>query len=146
RPGANAISVARDVLRKIETLQGTVIPREVEVAITRHYGNTAAEKSNELLLHMGLAVVGVSLLILLPLGWRESAIVAVAIPATLALTLLVFYLSGFTLNRITLICLPPAAARGAPSRWKPSAKSAIPPSWPRSRSSPRCCRWRSWAG
>jgi multidrug efflux pump subunit AcrB len=105
RPGANAISVAEEVLRKIETLKGTLIPSDVTVSITRHYGKTAAEKSNELLLHMGIAVIGVSLLIWLTLGWRESAIVAVAIPATLALTLLVFYLLGFTLNRITLFAL-----------------------------------------
>jgi multidrug efflux pump subunit AcrB len=105
RPGANAISVTHDVLRKIETLKGTLIPRDVEVSITRNYGETAAEKSNELLFHMGLAVIGVSLLIWLTLGWRESMIVALAIPATLALTLLVFYLLGFTLNRITLFAL-----------------------------------------
>ena len=105
RPGANAISVASDVLRKVETLKGTIIPHDVEIAVTRHYGKTAAEKSNELLLHMGIAVVGVSFLILLTLGWRESGIVALAIPATLALTLLVFYLYGFTLNRITLFAL-----------------------------------------
>ena len=66
---------------------------------------TAAEKSNELLWHMLIAVVGVSVLILLTLGWRESLIVAIAIPSTLALTLLVFYLRGFTLNRITLFAL-----------------------------------------
>ena len=105
RPGANAVSVAEDVLRKVEGLQGTVIPSDVTVSITRHYGETAAEKSNELLLHMGIAVVSVSILIWLTLGWRESGIVAVAIPATLALTLLVFYLYGFTLNRITLFAL-----------------------------------------
>lgn len=105
RPGANAISVAEEVLRKIETLKGTLIPADVTVSITRHYGKTAAEKSNELLLHMGIAIIGVSLLIWLTLGWRESAIVAIAIPATLALTLLVFYLLGFTLNRITLFAL-----------------------------------------
>jgi multidrug efflux pump subunit AcrB len=105
RPGANAISVARDVLHKVETLKGRVIPADVSVSVTRHYGETAAEKSNELLWHMLLAVAGVTLLILLTLGWRESAIVAVAIPATLALTLLVFYLYGFTLNRITLFAL-----------------------------------------
>jgi multidrug efflux pump subunit AcrB len=105
RPGANAISVADEVLRKIETLKGTLIPSDVTVSITRHYGETAAEKSDELLRHMGIAVIGVSLLIWLTLGWRESAIVAIAIPATLALTLLVFYLLGFTLNRITLFAL-----------------------------------------
>ncbi len=105
RPGANAIAVAREVLRKVETLRGTVIPGEVTVSVTRHYGLTAAEKSNELLWHMGLAVLAVSVLILLALGWRESLVVALAIPATLGLTLLVFYLAGFTLNRITLFAL-----------------------------------------
>src|ERR1051326_5343376 len=86
RPGANAISVANEVLRKIETLRGWIIPAEVQMTVTRHYGETASEKSNELLLHMLIAVGGVSLLILLTLGWRESGIVAVAIPSTLALT------------------------------------------------------------
>jgi multidrug efflux pump subunit AcrB len=105
RPGANAIAVAHEVLRKVETLKGREIPADVSVSITRNYGETAAEKSNELLLHMGIAVVGVMVLIWLTLGWRESGIVGVAIPATLALTLLVFYLYGFTLNRITLFAL-----------------------------------------
>ena len=105
RPGANAISVADEVLRKVHLLKGSVIPADVTVSITRNYGETAAEKSNELLLHMGIAVFSVAILIWLTLGWRESGIVAVAIPATLALTLLVFYLYGFTLNRITLFAL-----------------------------------------
>jgi multidrug efflux pump subunit AcrB len=105
RPGANAIDVARQVLRKVGTLEGRMIPGDVNVSITRHYGETAAEKSNELLFHMMIAVVGVSVLILLTLGWRESGIVALAIPSTLALTLLVFYLYGYTLNRITLFAL-----------------------------------------
>ena len=105
RPGANAISVADEVLRKVDLLKGRVIPADVSISITRNYGETAAEKSNELLLHMGIAVFSVAILIWLTLGWRESGIVAVAIPATLALTLLVFYLYGFTLNRITLFAL-----------------------------------------
>ncbi len=105
RPGANAISVAKEVLRKIDTLKGSVIPHDVQVSVTRHYGETASEKSDELLFHMAIAVVSVSLLILFTLGWRESIIVAIAIPTTLALTLLVFYLYGYTLNRITLFAL-----------------------------------------
>ena len=72
RPGANAISVAHQVLKKVDTLKGRTIPNDVEIAITRNYGETAAEKSNELLWHMGIAVVGVSLLILVTLGWREA--------------------------------------------------------------------------
>jgi multidrug efflux pump subunit AcrB len=105
RPGANAISVANQVLKKMDTLKGYIIPSDVQVTVTRNYGLTAEDKSNELLWHMLLAVVSVSFLILLVLGWRESIIVMLAIPATLALTLLVFYLYGFTLNRITLFAL-----------------------------------------
>jgi multidrug efflux pump subunit AcrB len=105
RPGANAISVAHEVLRKVDSLKGYLIPNDMQVSITRHYGETANEKSNELLFHMAIAVVSVSILIWLALGWRESGIVAIAIPSTLALTLLVFYLAGFTLNRITLFAL-----------------------------------------
>ena len=105
RPGANAISVAREVMRKVESLKGREIPANVEITVTRNYGETAQEKSDELLLHMGIAIIGVSLLILFTLGWRESVIVGIAIPCTLALTLLVFYLYGYTLNRITLFAL-----------------------------------------
>jgi multidrug efflux pump subunit AcrB len=105
RPGANAIDVVNLVLAKAESLRGTLLPEGVELTVTRDYGHTAAEKSNELLLHMGIAVFGVAILILLFLGWRESLVVMLAIPSTLALTLLVFYLYGYTLNRITLFAL-----------------------------------------
>ncbi len=105
RPGANATSVADEVLRKVETLKGRIIPRDIQVTVTRNYGETATEKSNELLRHMAIAVAGVSFLMLLTLGWREAGIVAIATPGTLALTLAVFYLYGYTLNRITLFAL-----------------------------------------
>jgi multidrug efflux pump subunit AcrB len=105
RKGANAVDVAGRVLQKIEPLRGTVIPPDVTLSITRNYGETAAEKSNELLLHMMIAVVSVSLLVGIVLGLRESLIVFTAIPVTLALTLALFYLYGYTLNRITLFAL-----------------------------------------
>lgn len=105
RPGANAVAVVEEVLAKTESLKGSLIPDDLQVTVTRDYGDTAAEKSNELLLHMGIAVFGVAILILLFLGWRESLVVMLAIPSTLALTLLVFYLYGYTLNRITLFAL-----------------------------------------
>jgi multidrug efflux pump subunit AcrB len=89
RPGANAIDVVNDVLAKVESLRGTLLPADVGISITRDYGHTAAEKSNELLLHMGIAVFGVAILILLFLGWRESIVVLLAIPSTLALTLFI---------------------------------------------------------
>ncbi len=105
RKGANAIDVADGVMERVNGLRGQVIPSEVEVTITRNYGETAAEKSNELLFHMAIAVISVSLLIAITLGFRESLIVFTAIPVTLALTLTVFYLYGYTLNRITLFAL-----------------------------------------
>ncbi len=105
RPGANAVAVVEEVLEMVQSLQGTLIPDDLQMTVSRDYGETAAEKSNELLLHMGIAVFGVAILILLFLGWRESMVVMLAIPSTLALTLLVFYLYGYTLNRITLFAL-----------------------------------------
>jgi multidrug efflux pump subunit AcrB len=105
RKGTNAIDIAEAVTAKVEHLRGLVIPAEVDVAITRNYGETSAEKSNELLLHMLIAIVSVSALIWLTLGRREAGIIALAIPVTLALTLAVFYLYGYTLNRVTLFAL-----------------------------------------
>ncbi|MDH5567311.1 MAG: efflux RND transporter permease subunit [Myxococcales bacterium] len=105
RKGANAVWVADAVLRKVAGLRGALIPADVPITVTRNYGLTAEEKSNELLFHMAIAVVGVTILIALVLGWKESGVVAVAIPVTLALTLAIFYLLGFTLNRITLFAL-----------------------------------------
>jgi multidrug efflux pump subunit AcrB len=105
RKGTNAIDVAHRVLQRVEALKGAIIPADVEITITRHYGETAAEKSNELLFHMFIAVISVSLLIWITLGLRESLIVFIAIPVTLALTLAVFYFYGYTLNRITLFAL-----------------------------------------
>ena len=105
RKGTNAIAVAEEVLQRVESLKGRVIPADVNVTISRHYGETASEKSNELLFHMAIAVISVSILIGITLGIRELWIVFIAIPVTLALTLAVFYLYGYTLNRITLFAL-----------------------------------------
>ena len=105
RKGTNAVTVAENVLSRLAPLRGSVIPSDVEMTITRHYGDTAKEKSNELLWHMLIAVVSVSVLIAITLGLRESLIVFTAIPVTLALTLAVFYFYGYTLNRITLFAL-----------------------------------------
>jgi multidrug efflux pump subunit AcrB len=105
RKGTNAIVIADKVIEKVQGVRGRLIPSGVDLTITRNYGETAAEKSNELLLHMLIAVVSVSILIWFTLGHRESGVVATAIPVTLALTLAVFYLAGYTLNRVTLFAL-----------------------------------------
>ena len=105
RKGANATLVAEDLLNKVEFLKGKVIPSDIQVTVTRNYGETAKEKNNELLFHMFLAALSVTVLIALFMGWRAGAVAAIAIPVTLALTMLVFYLIGYTLNRITLFAL-----------------------------------------
>lgn len=105
RGGTNAADVSQAVIERIEAMRGRVIPAGVELAITRNYGETATEKSNELLFHMGLATVSVILLMMFALGRRESGVVGIAIPVTLGLTLFFFYLYGYTLNRITLFAL-----------------------------------------
>jgi multidrug efflux pump subunit AcrB len=105
RKGTNAIAVADKVLERIEHIRGSILPDNINMTITRHYGETAKEKSDELLLHMMIAVVSVTILIWLTLGRRESLVVALAIPVTLALTMATFYIYGYTLNRITLFAL-----------------------------------------
>jgi multidrug efflux pump subunit AcrB len=105
RKGANATWVAEDLVKKVESLKGTIIPSDVQVTVTRNYGETAKEKNNELLFHMFLAAISVTILIAVFMGWRAGAVAAIAIPVTLALTMLIFYLIGYTLNRITLFAL-----------------------------------------
>ena len=103
--GANATVVAHAVLERLEAARGRVLPSDVSVTVTRDYGETAQEKSDELIFHLLLATISVVALMALALGWREAIVVAVAVPVTLALTLLVYYLAGYTLNRVTLFAL-----------------------------------------
>ena len=105
RPGTNATDLAARVLSKVEALKGRLIPSSITVDVTRNYGESAGEKSNELIEHLLIATLSVIALILLAMGWRSAVIVAIAVPVTLALTLLLTYLFGYTLNRVTLFAL-----------------------------------------
>lgn len=105
RKGTNATLVSERVLAKIAALRGYMLPSDLNVTVTRNYGETAKDKSDELLKHLLIATLSVTLLIALALGWRESGVVLLAVPVTLALTLAVFYLYGYTLNRVTLFAL-----------------------------------------
>ncbi|MCD6359294.1 MAG: efflux RND transporter permease subunit [Armatimonadetes bacterium] len=105
RKGTNAATVAHHVLAKLEGMRGQDFPRDLQMTVTRNYGETATDKSNELLKHMFIAIIAVTLLVAVTLGVRESGVVLLAIPTTLALTLVVFLLYGYTLNRITLFAL-----------------------------------------
>jgi len=103
--GANATTVAHAVSERIAAVRGRLLPADVTLTVTRDYGDTAKEKSNELMRHLVLATISVTLLVALALGVRAALIVGVAVPVTLALTLLVYYLFGYTLNRVTLFAL-----------------------------------------
>ena len=105
RNGANATAVTRTVLQRVESARARIIPAGVQLTVTRDYGETAGEKARELILHLLIATLSVTVLIWIFLGWREALVVLVAVPVTLALTLFTYYAMGYTLNRITLFAL-----------------------------------------
>jgi multidrug efflux pump subunit AcrB len=105
RKGANAVSVADDVLRRLEIVKGRIVPPGIDVAVTRNYGATATEKANELLFHLGLATLSIVVLITFAIGWREGVVVLIIIPTTILLTLFASWLMGYTINRVSLFAL-----------------------------------------
>ncbi|MBY0350468.1 efflux RND transporter permease subunit [Tabrizicola sp.] len=105
RAGANAVVVAEEVLNRVSGPDSRLIPEGVTVTVTRNYGETANEKANELLFHLGLATVSIIALVLLAIGWREAMVVAIVIPVTILLTLFAAWVMGFTLNRVSLFAL-----------------------------------------
>lgn len=105
RPGTNATVLAKNVLSKIDSMKGGVIPAAAEVSVTRNYGETAKEKSDSLLWNLLIAAVLTVVVIALVLGIKYSLIIGVAVPTSLALTLFVYYAFGYTINRVTLFAL-----------------------------------------
>jgi multidrug efflux pump subunit AcrB len=105
RPGANAVTIGEEILHAVERLEGNVIPDDLVVHITRDYGETANEKANELLFHLGLATLSIVALVWVAIGWREALVVLVVIPVTILLTLFAARVMGYTLNRVSLFAL-----------------------------------------
>ncbi|MBL8384808.1 MAG: efflux RND transporter permease subunit [Burkholderiales bacterium] len=105
KPGENAIEVAEAVLARVEALKNVVIPREVEVAVTRNYGATANDKAQKLIQKLLFATASVVALVFIALGRREAAIVGLAVVLTLTVTLFASWAWGFTLNRVSLFAL-----------------------------------------
>ncbi len=103
--GADAMHIAEQILTKVETLKTTIIPSDVKVEVTRNYGETASDKVNELLFHLLIAIIAVTILVMLAMGWRGGLVVFLSVPLTFALTLFSYYILGYTLNRITLFAL-----------------------------------------
>ena len=105
RAGANAVVVAEQVLDRLDSLKGRLLPADVDVTVTRDYGQTASDKANELLFHLGLATVSIVVLIAFAIGWREAIVTLVVIPTTILLTLFAANLMGYTINRVSLFAL-----------------------------------------
>ena len=103
--GADAMKISEKIIEKIEHLKKTIISDDVHVEVTRNYGETASDKVGELLLHLGIAIIAVTVLVMLAMGWRGGLVVFFSVPLTFALTLFAYYLLGYTLNRITLFAL-----------------------------------------
>ncbi|MGQ3048346.1 MAG: efflux RND transporter permease subunit [Niveispirillum sp.] len=105
RAGANAVTVADDILTRVEGLRGRLIPDSVAVEVTRNYGETASEKADELLFHLGLATLSIVALIWWAIGRREALVTLVVIPVTILMTLFFAYIMGYTVNRVSLFAL-----------------------------------------
>ena len=105
RPGTNAVVISQRIVERLAELKGTLIPADIAVDITRNYGETANEKANELLFHLGLATISIVLLVAVSIGLREALVVAVVIPTTILLTLFAARTMGYTLNRVSLFAL-----------------------------------------
>jgi multidrug efflux pump subunit AcrB len=103
--GTNAVNVAERIEGRVAALTPTLFPEGVHARVTRNYGETANDKVNELLEALAVAMLIVIALIAYSLGWREGLIVAAAVPITFALTLLINYWAGYTINRVTLFAL-----------------------------------------
>ncbi len=105
KPGENAIAVAEAVLKRIDSLHNTVVPADVQVAVTRNYGASANDKANKLIQKLLFATASVVALVFVALGRREAAIVGAAVVLTLTVTLFASWAWGFTLNRVSLFAL-----------------------------------------
>jgi len=105
RKGENAVAVGENILKRLETVRGRIVPASLDVEITRNYGETANEKANELLFHLALATVSIVILITLTIGWREGVVTFIIIPTTILLTLFASWMMGYTINRVSLFAL-----------------------------------------
>lgn len=105
RKGADAMQIANKVIEKVDLLKADLIPSDVHIEVTRNYGETASHKVGELILHLATAILSVAIIVMLSMGWRGGLVVFLSVPITFSLTLFVYYVFGYTLNRITLFAL-----------------------------------------
>ena len=96
------ITIAEEVKKELETYKEVLAKNGISYAITRNDGERANEAVNELVFHLIISIVIIAVLLIFVLGWKESMIVTFTVPAILAITLFIAYITGQTINRITL--------------------------------------------
>ncbi|HEY5644366.1 MAG TPA: efflux RND transporter permease subunit [Pseudomonadales bacterium] len=105
RRGANAVTVASDLVERLQELSSELFPEGVAFEVTRNYGATADQKIGDLITSLGVAIVIVVALIGMTLGWRAALVVALAVPVCYGITLALDFAAGYTINRVTLFAL-----------------------------------------
>ena len=103
--GSNGVTVAQAVKDKLDSLKGQIIPDNVQVSITRNYGETANQKVNELLTALFEAAVAVSILCLVFLGLRAATVVITVIPIVILITVWAAWVIDYTIDRVSLFAL-----------------------------------------
>ncbi len=105
RAGANAVVIADEILDHLDHLRERLLPKDLRITVTRNYGETANDKANELLFHLGLATLSIVVLVSIAVGWRPGLVVLIVIPTTILLTLFASWLMGYTINRVSMFAL-----------------------------------------
>ncbi len=105
KKGADAMKLSEKILAKVDHLKKDLIPADVQLTVSRNYGESASDKVSELLLHLFIAIIAVTIFVMLAMGWRGGLVVFLSVPVTFALTLTAYYFLDYTLNRITLFAL-----------------------------------------
>ena len=105
KKGSNGVTVAKDILKKVEVLKGRLIPDNVYVSVTRNYGKTANDKVNELLTALLGAAIAVSILCWITIGTRPAIVVITVIPVIIMITVWSAWMLDYTINRVSLFAL-----------------------------------------
>ena len=105
KEGSNGVTVANDILAMVESLKGRLIPDQVEVEVTRNYGETAQEKVNELLFKLVVATGIVTILVWYALGLKPAIVVTIVIPVVILMTVFAAFVIGMSIDRVSLFAL-----------------------------------------
>ncbi len=103
--GTNGIKVADDILKKLATLKGRIIPNDVNISVSRNYGKSAQNKVNALIKKLFIATGVVTILVFFALGWRPALVVTMVIPLVLLMTIFATWVFGMTIDRVSLFAL-----------------------------------------